>query len=372
MKKQLSKPENWQDFERLCKKLWGEIWEVPNKIKRNGRSGQPQNGVDIYAIPNGENSYWGIQCKGKDDYTDSKLTEEEIDSEILKAKNFNPKLDVFIFATTANKHSKIEEYIRLKDRESKANGSFEILLFCWEDIVDLIEENRNTYNFYLNNNNFKENHQIKVYFENSKLEMTVEPTYIRTFNRFYNSQNPSQEILREKAVAWQRQVSVLLGPPTSKNINYALCKFGIYIVNEGTKVVEDWKFKIEFDETQIEFVTDNIGRGFLGMIDLERATNKKTYCDDYEIRYSPVINQPFIQTDSRFFDAWIVPRPNITQIDFKWSIKARDYQDSGIIKMNVIPKYEDRYKYVGVENDEQIKDDELLSVSSTEPKDEKP
>ena len=158
----------------------------------------------------------------------------------------------------------------------------------------------------------------------------------------------------------------------SKNINYALCKFGIYIVNEGTKVVEDWKFKIEFDETQIEFVTDNIGRGFLGMIDLERATNKKTYCDDYEIRYSPVINQPFIQTDSRFFDAWIVPRPNITQIDFKWSIKARDYQDSGIIKMNVIPKYEDRYKYVGVENDEQIKDDELLSVSSTEPKDEKP
>ena len=23
---QLQKPDNWQDFESLCKKLWGEIW----------------------------------------------------------------------------------------------------------------------------------------------------------------------------------------------------------------------------------------------------------------------------------------------------------------------------------------------------------
>jgi len=370
MKKQLSKPENWQDFERLCKKLWGEIWEVPNKIKRNGRTGQPQHGVDVYAIPSGENHYWGIQCKGKDDYTKSKLTEEEIDNEISKAKNFNPKLAVFIFATTSNKDSKIEEYVRLRDEESRSKGSFEILLFCWEDIVDLIEENRNTYNFYLNNNNFKENHQIKVYFENSKLETTVEPTYIRVFNRFYNTNKPSEDILREKAILGKRQLTALISPPSSKNINYALCKFGIYIINEGTKVIEDWKFKIEFDKNQIELITDNIGTGFPGMINFERATNKKTYCDDYEIRYYPLINQPFIQTDSRFFDAWVVPLPNITEIDFKWSIKARDYQDSGILKMKVIPKYEDRYRYIGVENDALIKDDELISVSSTEPKEE--
>jgi hypothetical protein len=46
-KKQLRKPENWQDFESLCKKLWGEIWNCP-EIKKNGRKGQPQHGVDIY------------------------------------------------------------------------------------------------------------------------------------------------------------------------------------------------------------------------------------------------------------------------------------------------------------------------------------
>ncbi len=38
-------PANWQDFEDLCLKLWR-----PRLIdaKKNGRSGQPQAGVDIF------------------------------------------------------------------------------------------------------------------------------------------------------------------------------------------------------------------------------------------------------------------------------------------------------------------------------------
>ena len=47
MKKAIRPPENWQDFETLCKKLFGEMWGCPNTIKKNGRSGQTQCGVDI-------------------------------------------------------------------------------------------------------------------------------------------------------------------------------------------------------------------------------------------------------------------------------------------------------------------------------------
>ncbi|KAA6337545.1 hypothetical protein EZS27_014378 [termite gut metagenome] len=88
---QLRKPENWQDFEKLCKKLWGEIWNCSNSIKRNGRNGQNQHGVDVYGKPNDENYFYGIQCKGKDDYTQNMLTRDEIDTEIKKAKTFKPK-----------------------------------------------------------------------------------------------------------------------------------------------------------------------------------------------------------------------------------------------------------------------------------------
>lgn len=54
----IKKPENWQDFESLCKKLWGEIWNCSDTIKKNGRSGQKQHGVDIYGVPKGEKQYY--------------------------------------------------------------------------------------------------------------------------------------------------------------------------------------------------------------------------------------------------------------------------------------------------------------------------
>ena len=121
MKKSIRKPLNWQDFESLCKILWGEIWGIPDKIKKNGRLGQPQSGADVYGVPKDKIQYSAIQCKGKDDYSEAKLKKSEIDDEIEKAKNFQPALETFIFATTANKDVEIEEYIRNKDIESRTN-----------------------------------------------------------------------------------------------------------------------------------------------------------------------------------------------------------------------------------------------------------
>lgn len=115
LKKSIRPPENWQDFETLCKKLFGEIWGCSMTIKKNGRLGQPQSGVDVYGKPKGEKEYWGIQCKGKDNYSDSKLTKSEIEEEIKKALLFEPELATFVFATTALKDIEIEKFIRLKE-----------------------------------------------------------------------------------------------------------------------------------------------------------------------------------------------------------------------------------------------------------------
>ena len=57
IKKIIQKPVNWQDFESLAKKLWGEIWAT-DSIKKNGRMGQTQHGVDVYGIPSGEKDYY--------------------------------------------------------------------------------------------------------------------------------------------------------------------------------------------------------------------------------------------------------------------------------------------------------------------------
>lgn len=76
MKKQLRKPENWQDFESLCKILQGEIWNCL-EIKKNGRTGQAQHRIDVYGTPQFETEYYGSQGKGKDNYTNSELKEND-------------------------------------------------------------------------------------------------------------------------------------------------------------------------------------------------------------------------------------------------------------------------------------------------------
>lgn len=55
--------------------------------KKNGHAGQTQHGVDVYGIPFGEDKYYGIQCKGKDEYTHKQFSEKEIRNEIKKAKS---------------------------------------------------------------------------------------------------------------------------------------------------------------------------------------------------------------------------------------------------------------------------------------------
>src|ERR1700683_3240399 len=75
-------------FESLCADLWGTIWgEAAHK---NGRTGQPQAGVDIYGKHGGE--WTGIQCKQKDELLRSKLTPTELAEEVASARRFVPPL----------------------------------------------------------------------------------------------------------------------------------------------------------------------------------------------------------------------------------------------------------------------------------------
>lgn len=176
--KSLRRPTNWQDFENLCKKLWGEIWSCA-EIKKNGRAGQSQNGVDIYGIPRGETEFYGIQCKGKDEYSDKQFTEKEILKEIENAKNFKPCLKKFYFATTALKDAFIETIIREKNIEHINAGLFEVHLFSWEDIVDLIDENRHTYDWYLKSQKFKTKKEVKITFDDDLIEIERMVSFIR-------------------------------------------------------------------------------------------------------------------------------------------------------------------------------------------------
>jgi len=136
---QIPPPANWQDFESLCWDLWQKIWNDPN-TQKNGRQGQPQCGVDIFGRPDQKNKYAGVQCKGKDNYTNRKLTKREVRAEVEKAKSFKPALSEYIIATTGPKDAKVEELAREITETHLESGLFSVHIYGWEDIKARLED----------------------------------------------------------------------------------------------------------------------------------------------------------------------------------------------------------------------------------------
>lgn len=356
MKKQILKPENWQDFESLCKMLWGEIWGIPYKIKKNGRIGQPQSGVDISGRPKGENGYWGIQCKGKDEYTHAKLTKTEIDQEILKAKNFNPKLEVFIIATTSNKDIEIEEYVRLLDIKSRSNNGFEIILFSWEDIVDLIEVNRDTYQYYIHNRQFKDKYDFDVSFDDGEYEKILSPTFHRKIRKWVLISGKIRDII------YRLPSSIPLNRFERKldNTNTAICEFKLKMKNTGGTVIENWY--IVFNLKGIHKPVNDTKYPEDGRINFSYETKQRNSVLENEIKLESITHPPFIQKHEEDFKIKIIPLPKQYDIIVEWDLRARDFDRQGSLTLKVVPIFKDEIERILVDDESELKADEIISV----------
>lgn len=350
MKKQLPKPENWQDFEDLCKMLWEEIWKIPLKIKKNGRAGQNQNGVDIYGVPKGEKEYWGIQCKGKDDYTSAKLTINEITNEVGKAKDFNPPLQVFIIATSSNKDVAVEEFVRVLNIANIKSGGFEIEIYCWEDIVDLIYQHKIVLDFYLKSIKFRSEHDFKIVLNSSENNKTIiNPLYYKGTITDVLKKGPAYN---PRAMVRGNILDLTIGfdgPSRSKKKNMACCLLNFELVNCGNKVLEDWKLLLHFEKRY----------KYLGY----RNSSKKQNIPDllksaFDIRDNGVVycdEKPLIQRDTRDFEVWITPELDLYEIQINWKLLARDFSLEDVLIVEVEPTYEIKNKTNEVEYSHQIK-----------------
>lgn len=136
--KQIAPPKEWGTFEDLCHALFKQVWQDP-LAQKNGRRGQAQHGVDIFGSPRGDHrSYWGVQCKGKDSNYGSKAEWREVVAEIAKAEKFSPKLDDWIFATTAPADATLQKAARELSVKRRAEGLFGVDVLGWEEIQALM------------------------------------------------------------------------------------------------------------------------------------------------------------------------------------------------------------------------------------------
>ncbi len=129
----------WQDFEDLCWELWRRLWNDP-QAQKHGRSGQKQDGVDVFGRPNEGPEWEGVQCKVKSHTQGKRLEEADIRTEVRNALKFETPLSQLTIATTALRDSKAQSVARSITEEHRKTGLFAVTVASWEDIVHYLSD----------------------------------------------------------------------------------------------------------------------------------------------------------------------------------------------------------------------------------------
>jgi hypothetical protein len=371
---------NWQDFETLCLKLWGEIWQIPHEIEFNSDNAQGQQGVDIYGPVNNGMQYYGVQCKNKKlnliDGSPNRLTIKDVQTEIDKAIHFKPALNKLIIATSLPKDQKVEEYVRVKSLEQVQNGLFTIQICFWEFFERKIPEFQYIYDWYLKNENFLRTKSMSIVFSGGKTEEVFYPKFQKNILRY----TMQKELPEQVADVYQ-----MLGNPLFKisdfqksmdsynkqrwnNLEFKLpeieweqyCWFSLYFKNTGQAVIEDFKIKLNFEGDFIAVGAESghpvLRPGF--------KTNVKEYSDTYKALYIKPFEPTLVQGDG-FSSGSIYLKPAMecmAEIKLHWKLIARDFEDSGTIIIKTQPKYHTVIKKQYVNSKDEERDEQVISL----------
>ncbi len=354
----LRKPENWQDFESLCLLLWREEWKSED-IKKNGRNGQAQNGVDICGHRDGENEYSGIQCKCKPG--NKALTTNEIDNEIDNAKAFKPALKRLVFATTSDKDAALEEHVRIKDDENRKNGLFTIDIKSWQDIVDMLERNKLVLNTYMDI--VADDYAVTITFDDGRDEKVIRPKWSRVY---YMEPTPKEEPVE---AAPKPNYNVLFGGVVSQlqhiaeladtfnrpvmatakivkgtmKTNHTYCHLRFMVVNQGRTPIDDYKIIFHFNNQDVRFVYDNVEKkmsfpeinyNLMRDITLENGHGVTMY------------GKSIIPGDYVMSDDFYIHLPNETEeVNIYWRLLSRHYSEEGKLRLMVEKEYKEEVEY---------------------------
>jgi hypothetical protein len=356
----LRRPANWQDFESLCLLLWREEWKSDD-LKKNGRNGQLQNGVDISGHRDGENEYSGIQCKCKPG--NKQVTREEIEEELNNARAFKPALRRLVFTTTADKDVSIEEYVRLKDDENRKQGLFSIDIKSWQDIIDLLERNKSVLNTYLDI--VAEDYAVAITFDDGSGVTTIRPRYSHITYREPVSKakvqvpdQPQQDMMKavfgDISTRLQYIVSAAnkINEPLEKikvvrghvETNHAYCPLKFQMVNQGRSPIDDYKVFFYFNNNQVLFAETNVEKRMsMPEITFGNALSNISMHDGKGIS---MFGTSLIPGDVTYTDDFFVHLPiGVQEVNIDWKLLSRHYSEKGTLKIIVEDEIQYDYEY---------------------------
>lgn len=365
-------PKNWQDFEMLCLKLWGELWEIPHDIEFNSDNAQGQDGVDIYGPIDGGKMYYGIQCKNRKlnliDGEKNRLSLADINNEIDKAINFQPHLSKLIIATSLYKDQKIEQHVRIRSLDNVSKGLFPIQICFWEFFERKILEFQKVYDWYIKNERFHTQVNISVTFEDGTLEGIYNPKYQRNVNIFrVKEEEPKvlgNTVLSDHSVRLRDAIKNIKPFHPSIMGDYFKQKdwiqyhwFKLIIQNTGQTTIEDFKIELVFEGDFIE-VGPSEGNPFHGL----HITNVHSYKNSKKALWIGP-QKVLVQSDG-FHTCSIYLKPMMAtpgKVRIHWRLLARDFITEGELQLEIVPQYHTKTTYIEITDPCQVGTKETIS-----------
>jgi tetratricopeptide (TPR) repeat protein len=128
-------PTNDHDFEKLCRDVLRRHWSRPG-LEIFGKRGERQFGIDLLDL-SGQEPLYAAQCKLKEEHKN--LPPADIEAEVNEAKLFRPPLGKYGILTTAKVSTQAQRKVREINQVHKPQGLFEVELFTWERICELLQ-----------------------------------------------------------------------------------------------------------------------------------------------------------------------------------------------------------------------------------------
>lgn len=122
-------PKSWDEFEDIALSAAKLRWGSAN-FYRHGRTGQRQDGVDIFGTPD-DGLQRGLQGKN----TIGGLDKPTILKEVAAAETFQPPIEELYIITTAKRDAPLQKAIRELSIQRKKAGKFAVAILFWDDIV---------------------------------------------------------------------------------------------------------------------------------------------------------------------------------------------------------------------------------------------
>ena len=147
--------------------------------------------------------------------------------------------------------------------------SLKYTLYSWEDIIDLIFENKATYDYYLKRQTFKKNYSVKVTFKNEETEMTACPKFLqkvrmsRTLYEELERQvkgfmpNIIRKMLDSHSLTPEIFSTSFYSSSKQIKINRSFFNSKVLVANNGSEPLEHWELTLFLSEDVNETSYEN-------------------------------------------------------------------------------------------------------------------